>query len=221
MALSTAVLFDIDGTLVDSTYHHALSWHRSLARHGVEVPLWRVHRSIGMGGDRLVAHVAGDDVEERLGDRLRESWEEEYRRLLDEVPALPCAARLVCEVAEAGHAAALASSGKREFSEAAVELLGIGDAVAVLTSADDADASKPAPDLLTSTLDRLGGPAAVLVGDTPYDVEAARRAGIGCVAVLTGGFSRAELEEAGADLVVEGAGDLLGADWTRYLRAAP
>lgn len=212
-----AVLLDIDGTLIDSTYHHAVAWHRAFARHDLHPAVHRVHRTIGMGGDKLVAEVAGDDVEERLGDALRDAWREEYLPLRDEVRPLDGARDLVLALHAAGHRVALASSGDPQFSREAVDLLGVGDEVEELTTADDVDASKPEPDLLGETLRRLGDVEhAVLVGDTVYDVESARRAGMPCVAVLTGGFGRAELTEAGAVLVVDGPADLVDLDWSRY-----
>lgn len=215
---ATAVLFDIDGTLTDSTYHHALAWHRAFTRLGDPPPMWRLHRAIGMGGDRLVAEVAGPEAEEQHGDKLRDSWREEYVELRAEVRPLPGAADLVRHVADQGMRTALASSGDPEFSHEAVELLGIGDRVDVLTTSDDADASKPEPDLVRVTLDRLEGvERAVLVGDTPYDVRSALGAGIGCVALLTGGYSRAELLGAGALLVAESPADLVGLDWPAYV----
>jgi HAD superfamily hydrolase (TIGR01509 family) len=199
----SAVLLDIDGTLVDSTYHHALAWARAFAREGLTLPLWRVHRAVGMGGDKLVEHVAGPEVEERQGDALREGWEQEYAKLVAEVEPLEGAADLVKGLAERGWTVALASSGKRTFSEDAVRTLGIEDAVSVVTSADDAEESKPQPDILSATLARLDVDRAVFAGDTPYDVEAAARLGLQCVGLLTGGFSRAELEEAGAAHVAD------------------
>jgi HAD superfamily hydrolase (TIGR01549 family) len=213
MATDAAVLFDIDGTLVDSTYHHAVAWHRAFIRLGDVPPLWRIHRTIGMGGDKLVAEVAGDDVEERHGDELRDWWREEYLELRSGVRPLPGAAELVRRLAADGHRIALASSGDPEFAQEAVDLLDIGEQVEVLTTSDDVDASKPEPDLVGLTLDRLDGVGwSVFVGDTPYDVEAANRAGLACIALLTGGFSRAELTEAGAAHVAESPADLLGAD---------
>jgi len=215
---ATAVLFDIDGTLTDSTYHHALAWHRAFVRIGEPPPLWRIHRTIGMGGDKLVAHVAGDDTEKRHGDELRDLWRQEYVEIRAEVRPLPGAVDLVRQVADSGLRVALASSGDPEFSREAVELLGIGDLVEVLTTSEDADDSKPDPDLLGATLDRMDGvKQAVLVGDTPYDAEAARRAGIGCVGLLTGGFGRSELAEAGALLVVDSLADLIDLDWQDYV----
>jgi HAD superfamily hydrolase (TIGR01549 family) len=209
-----ALLFDIDGTLVDSTYHHALAWQRAFHGLDVPVPLYRIHRAVGMGGDKLVAHVAGDDVEERLGDRLRDAWREQYVHVKDEVLPLPGAAELVHGAADAGFRVALASSGEPEFATEAVAMLGIGDDVAVLTTSEDVEGSKPDPDLVGETIDRLDGVThAVLVGDTPYDVQAAQRAGIGCVGVLTGGYSEAELTDAGAALVVAAPEDLHDVDW--------
>jgi HAD superfamily hydrolase (TIGR01549 family) len=213
-----AILFDIDGTLVDSTYHHAMAWHRAFTRSGLTVPVWRIHRTIGMGGDKLVGQVAGDEVEADRGDEIRAAWQEEYAALLGEVPALPGARELIGGVAGQGYLVALASSGEKEFSEAALRTLGVGDLVHTMTSSADVDDSKPDPDILGVTLDRLPAERAVLVGDTPYDVEAAARIGLACVCVLTGGFSRTELEEAGAAVVVADLTELVELDWSEHLR---
>ncbi len=207
------VLLDVDGTLVDSTYHHALAWHRAFASHDVHQPVWRIHRAIGMGGDRLVAAVAGDDVEDRLGDALREAWETAYEPLRREVRVLPGAADLVRTLKEEGFRVALASSGKPEHTEQAVEMLGVEDLLDAVTTSEDADSSKPAPDIFRIALQMAGGTAAVVVGDSVHDIDAAKGLGAPCVAVRTGGFGVAELEEAGAVLVVDGPGDLLRADW--------
>ena len=215
-----AVLFDIDGTLVDSTYHHALAWQRAFARHEVVLPLWRIHRTVGMGGDKLVAEVAGDDVEERIGDPLREAWREEYVAIKAEVSPLPGAAELVRALAADGYTVALASSGDPEFADEALDDLEIRDRVALLTTSQDAEESKPEPDLIGVTLDQLDGiRRAVMIGDTPYDVEAAERAGLGCIGLRSGGYSEAELVDAGALLVVDAPEDLMGIEWEKYLRA--
>lgn len=217
MTDDVAVLLDIDGTLIDSTYHHAIAWHRAFARHDLHPAVHAIHRTIGMGGDKLVAHVAGDEVEDRFGDALRDAWREEYLPLREEVRPLDGAVELVRTVRAAGLRVALASSGDPQFSAEAVDLLGVGDDVEVVTSSDDVDGSKPEPDLLGETMRRMGGVTrAVLVGDTVYDVESARRAGLPCLTVLTGGYGRAELADAGAALVVDGPRDLLGTDWSRY-----
>ncbi len=203
------VLLDVDGTLLDSTYHHALAWWRAFADRDVDVPVWRIHRSIGMGGDRLVAAVAGDDVERRLGDELREAWKANYDRdALDVVRPFAGAADLVRELRSRGWRVVLASSGKADHTRHAVELLGVGDDVDGVTTGDDAEQSKPAPDIFGVALRRAGGQAAVCVGDAPYDVTAAAALGAPCIGVLTGGFSRAELEEAGAVGVVEHVAEL-------------
>lgn len=212
-----AILFDIDGTLVDSTYHHALAWQRAFDRQQVTIPLWRIHRTVGMGGDKLVAHVAGDDVEERLGDALRDAWREEYVAIKSEVAELPGAGDLVRALAERGYRVALASSGDPEFADEALDDLGIREQVSVLTTSADADDSKPEPDLIEVTLRKVGVRRAVLVGDTPYDVESAARAGLRCIGVRSGGYSEAELTEAGAALVVDGPEDLTDVEWDQYL----
>ena len=211
-----AILFDIDGTLVDSTYHHAVAWQRAFDRLDIVIPLWRIHRTIGMGGDKLVAEVAGDEVEERHGDALRDAWREEYVEIKPEVAALPGASDLVRTLARS-YRVALASSGDPEFADEALDDLDIRDDVAVLKTSEDVDGSKPEPDLIEVTLESLGSPRAVLVGDTPYDVESAERAGLRCICLRSGGYSEAELVEAGAALVVDVPEDLVDLDWEKYL----
>jgi HAD superfamily hydrolase (TIGR01549 family) len=218
MDSTAAVLFDIDGTLIDSTYHHAVAWHRAFARHDVPVPLWRIHRAIGMGGDRLVAYVTDEETEERLGDRLRDAWREEYVELRTEVRPLPGARDLIARLREEGYRIGLASSGDPEFSREAVDLLGVRDDIELLTTSEDVDASKPEPDLIAETLARLDGvEQAVLVGDTVYDVESASRAGLACIALRSGGVSQAELLEAGAPMVADLPEDLMDVHWPIYL----
>jgi HAD superfamily hydrolase (TIGR01549 family) len=212
-----AVLFDIDGTLIDSTYHHALAWQAAFHGCDVEAPLYRIHRAVGMGGDKLVAHVAGDRFEEQLGDSLRSAWREQYVALKGDVVALSGATDLVHRTAGAGFRVALASSGDPEFAAEAVAMLEIDDDISAMTTADDVERSKPEPDLVGETLGRLDGVThAVLVGDTPYDVMAAQRAGIGCVGLLAGGYSEGELTDAGASLVVGLPADLHDIDWIHY-----
>ncbi|UDY24876.1 HAD family hydrolase [Nocardioides sp. Kera G14] len=213
-----AVLFDVDGTLVDSTYHHAVAWHRAFTRIIEAPPMWRLHRSIGMGGDRLVGEVAGEETETQYGDDLRAAWREEYTQLRKEVQPLRGAADLVRAVRSQGLRVALASSGDPQFSQEAVDLLGIGDDIELLLTSDDVDSSKPAPDLIQETLSRLDGvDAAVFVGDTVYDVEAAARAGLGCLTLRSGGFSTAELLDAGARRVDDLPADLIDLDWSNEL----
>jgi len=215
------VLFDVDGTLVDSTYHHAVAWHRAFRGLGVDVPIWQVHRAIGMGGDRLVAHVAGEGVEERLGDALRAAWRREYEPLRDEIASLPQAHELLELLKGQGFRLALASSGQPDHTEQAVGLLAASALLDAVTTSEDAEESKPEPDILRTALDAAGGSRAVVVGDSPYDVQAAARLGAPCIAVRTGGFGADELTGAGAVLVVESVADLLHADWSALAVAAP
>ena len=212
-----AILFDIDGTLVDSTYHHAVAWQRAFDRNELPFPLWRIHRTVGMGGDKLVAEVAGDDVEERLGDTLRDAWKDEYLKIKAEVFPLPGAADLVKKLARDGYLVALASSGEPEFATEALDDLDIRDDVEVLKTSADVDGSKPEPDLIDVTLEALGTRRAVMIGDTPYDVQSAERAGLKCIGLRSGGYSEAELTDAGAALVVDGPEDLIDLDWDQYL----
>lgn len=199
------VLLDVDGTLIDSTYLHALAWMRAFARHDLTPQWWRVHRTIGMGGDRLVAEICGAAVEDSLGDTLREEWSDCYREVLPEVRALPGAADLVHSLTDAGLRVALASSGKTEFTDAAMELLQLSRSdFAAVTTSEDAEGSKPAPDILAVALEKAGGERAVVVGDSTWDVEAAHRLPAECIAVRSGGFSEAELRNAGAVLAEQG-----------------
>lgn len=216
---TAAVLLDIDGTLVDSTYHHALAWHRAFVKVTDDAPpLWRLHRTVGMGGDKLVAEVAGEDIEESSGDDLRAAWRDEYTWVRAEVRPLPGAADMVRSLADAGYRVALASSGDPQFSREAVDLLDVGDAIELLTTSADVEDSKPDPDLVGETLRRLDGVEhGVLVGDTVHDVESARRAGIGCVGLLSGGYSEGELTEAGAVRVAGTPADLQDAPWPDLL----
>jgi HAD superfamily hydrolase (TIGR01549 family) len=204
------VLLDVDGTLVDTTYHHALAWWRAFTDRGLDVAVWRIHRSIGMGGDRLVAAVAGDAVEREHGDALRETWKAAYdREWLAAVRPFAGAADLVRDLRRRGWQVALASSGKPDHTRRSVEVLGLADGdLDAVTTADDAEESKPAPDILRAALERAGGRGGICVGDSVYDVQAAAALGVPCVGVLTGGFSAAELTEAGAVAVAENAGEL-------------
>lgn len=216
------VILDVDGTLADSSYHHALAWARAFARVGLHPPLWRVHRSIGMGGDKLVAAVAGDDAESEHGDALRQHWEEEYDALLPEVGLLPGARDLVLALAGRGLVVTLATSGKDRFTEHVLGQLDLPEGtLAATTSSEEVEQSKPSPDLLARALEQSGGRSALMVGDTTYDVAAAARLGAPCVAVRTGGFGEEELREAGAVAVVDTPQDLVGADWDHLLTLGP
>jgi phosphoglycolate phosphatase-like HAD superfamily hydrolase len=205
-----AVILDVDGTLVDTNYHHAIAWFRAFRRHDVTVPLWRIHRHMGMGADQLVAALAGDEVEERCGDDLRAAEKELYGALIPEVVPLEGARELVVALGERGHRVVLASSAKEEEVDHYVDLLDVREAAHAWTTSADVDATKPNPDLIEAALELAGGGDAVVIGDAMQDCQAARRAGIGLiVAVLTGGISEQELRGAGATHVYESAAHLL------------
>ena len=192
-------ILDVDGTLVDTNYHHAIAWFRAFRRHDVTVPVWRIHRHIGMGGDQLVGAVAGDDVEDRLGDDIREAEGELYRELIDEVKAMEGSRELIEDLRKAGNAVVLASSAKDWEVEHYLDLLDAREIVDAWTTSADVEQTKPEPDLVHAALEKAPGDGdATLIGDTVWDVEAAKRAGVETLAVLTGGFSEQELRDAGA-----------------------
>jgi len=202
--MSVAIL-DIDGTLVDSNYQHALAWYRAFLEHDIVLPIWRLHRHVGMGGDQLVRAVTDGTVERESGDRLRAAQKRAYHEMIAEVRPNFGAHELVRDLGRRGHSAVLASSSDRAQVEHYVDLLDVRGLADAWTSADDVEATKPQPDLVGVALERVGAsPAeAVMVGDSPWDVEAAGRAGVPAVGVLTGGFSREELLEAGATGIYE------------------
>ena len=206
--MARAAILDVDGTLVDTNYHHALAWSRAFREQGIVLPLWRLHRHVGMGGDKYVAALAGDEVEERIGDRVRDRWEELFDGLLEEVAPLEGARELMTDLKGRGHTVVLASSAIESHLEAFLDLLDAREVADGWTGKDDVERSKPDPDLVAAALEKAGTREAVMVGDTPWDVESARRAGVETVCVLTGGFSAAELEDAGAAAVFESVSEL-------------
>jgi HAD superfamily hydrolase (TIGR01549 family) len=164
-----------------------------------------------MGGDKFVAAVAGVEVEKRFGDRLRDRWEALFDQLLPEVAALEGSRELIHDLKRREVTVVLASSAIERHLDAFVEKLGVRDLVDARTTKDDVEASKPDPDLVQAALAQTEADEAFMVGDTPWDCEAARRAGITCVCVMTGGFSDPELREAGAAEVFGSMYELLGA----------
>jgi HAD superfamily hydrolase (TIGR01509 family) len=204
------VILDIDGTLVDTNYQHTLAWQRALRDHGEIVPAWRIHRHIGMGGDQLLAAVAGEEVEQRVGDAVREAEGERYSELIGEVELLPGARALLVALRERGATTVLASSAKADEVDVYLDMLDARELVDGWTTSADVEATKPEPDLLRAALDKAGSDVAVLIGDSVWDCEAAARAGIPTVGVLTGGFAREELLAAGAAVVYESVEGLCG-----------
>jgi HAD superfamily hydrolase (TIGR01549 family) len=203
------VILDIDGTLVDSNYHHTVAWSRAFRAAGRTVPGWRIHRALGMGGDRLVAAVAGQAVEDEAGDTIRDAWEKEYDAMLDEPRAFAGAAELLGDLRGRGLNVVLASSAIPKHAERALDLLGEARHEAdAATTSEDAEASKPDPELLEIAADRVDASSSIVVGDSVWDVEAAHRLGIPTVALLSGGFGEDELRVAGAALVLEDVAEL-------------
>jgi HAD superfamily hydrolase (TIGR01509 family) len=194
-------LLDLDGTLVDTNYHHALAWFRAFRRHGLLEPVWKLHRHVGMGGDQLVEAVAGPEVEERLGDELRAAEKRLYAELIEETEPFRGAREFVSELKRRGHRVVLASSAPKEQLDYYLDKLAARDLVDGWTTSDDVEATKPEPDLVHAALARAGGGNAVFVGDTGWDVEAAARAGLETICVITGGWSAQELLDAGAAAV--------------------
>ena len=186
-------ILDVDGTLVDTNYHHAIAWFRAFQRYDVTLPIWGIHRHIGMGGDQLVGALAGEEVEERCGDLIREAEGELYRELIGEVRTMEGSRELIEDLRDAGHPVVLASSAKEWEVEHYLDLLDAREIVDGWTTSSDVDQTKPEPDLIKAALAKVDGTGddrdAILIGDTVWDVTAATRAGIAGLAVLPGGFS--------------------------------
>jgi HAD superfamily hydrolase (TIGR01509 family) len=205
-----AVLFDVDGTLVDSNYLHVHAWQRAFAELDMPVEAWRIHRSIGMDGGKLVDSLssgADDDVQERLTE-LHSRYYAETTSLLGPLPG----GREVLErIASLGLQVVLATSAPEDELAKLREVLDREDVISTTTSSEDVDTAKPEPDIVQVALDRAGVAAdrAVFVGDAVWDAEASTRAGVRCIGVLSGGFSRSELENAGASAVFENVSELI------------
>ncbi len=206
-----AAILDVDGTLVDTNYHHAVAWYRALRQHGHIAPLYQIHRLIGMGGDQLVTAIAGEEFDREHGDDARAAEKILYMELIDEVQPLEGARRLIETLKERGHTVVLASSAKENEVEHYLDLLDVRDLADGWTTSADVEATKPEPDLVVAAVEKAGGGDAVMVGDSIWDCRAAEKAGVPTLALLTGGFSREELVEAGATEVFETMPELLDA----------
>jgi HAD superfamily hydrolase (TIGR01509 family) len=197
------VILDIDGTLVDTNYQHAIAWYQAFRQHDVHLPVWRIHRHIGMGGDQLVRALAGEEVDADVGDDIRAAESALYLAMIETTEPLEGARELIVDLREQGRQVMLASSAKAKEVDHYLDLLDARELVDGWTTSADVEKTKPEPDLVLAALDKLGTREAVMVGDTPWDVEAARGAGIETITVLTGGFSEQELRDAGAVAVFE------------------
>ncbi len=193
------VVLDLDGTLVDSVPVHVLAWQAAFREVGLRVPSHRLHRLIGMGGDRLVAAAAGDAVEQALGDELRARHPRKLDELFDRIVPTEGAADLLETLRDRGYTMVLASSSDADLTDRLLDVLGeprhlLGD----LVTGSDAEQSKPSGELVSVALEAVDAARAVVVGDAVWDVAAASDAGVPCLGLLTGGVSEAELREAGA-----------------------
>jgi HAD superfamily hydrolase (TIGR01509 family) len=203
------VILDVDGTLVDTNYQHTLAWHRALRAHGHTVQMWVIHRHIGMGGDQIVSALVGEGVEEKEGEGIRAAEGDVYGELIGEVEPMDGARGLIEDLRDDDLRVVLASSAKQEEVDHYLDLLDARELVDGWTTAADVERTKPHPDLVHAALEKAGGEGpAVMVGDSTWDVKAAEAAGISTLAVLTGGFSKDELHEAGAAAVVRSIAEL-------------
>jgi HAD superfamily hydrolase (TIGR01549 family) len=172
------------------------------------LPVWRLHRHVGMGGDQFVEAVAGKRVEEELGDEVRDRWEELFDDMIDETEPIDGAHDLIVDLKERGHPVVLATSAVSKHVDHFLDLLEARDLTDAWTTKDDVEKSKPDPDLVRAALDKAGTDGAVMVGDTPWDIEAAQKLDIETICLVTGGFSEQELRDAGAAAVFESVEEL-------------
>jgi HAD superfamily hydrolase (TIGR01509 family) len=208
-----ALIFDLDGTLVDSVYQHVLAWHEALQEAGIELSVWRIHRRIGMSGGlftRALLRETDRELDEALLARLRDRHAEAYRRRIAEVRPLPGARHLLQHLTELGCPWAIATSGRMETAGLAVAMLAVPEGTPVVTR-DLVPYAKPDPDLFLEAVRQLGVDVvdAVVVGDSVWDMLAARRARTLGVGLLSGGYGKDELERAGAYRVYEDPAHLL------------
>jgi HAD superfamily hydrolase (TIGR01509 family) len=205
------ILLDVDGTLVDTNYLHALAWQRAFRdAAGIELPAARLHRAVGMGGDKYVAHVGGDEAEDEHGDAIRDVHGDRYMALIDEVRPLPGARELIVALKERELTVVLSSSGKSEELDRYLDLLDARELLDGWTTSAAVEETKPAPELLEVALERAGGAVAssLLIGDSVWDCRAAERIELPVIGLLSGGFCAAELRAAGARAVYEDAAEL-------------
>ena len=213
MADAPAFLFDLDGTLVDSVYQHVLAWREALEREGIGLSVWRIHRRIGMSGGLLVNALlreTGHPVTREQTTRLRQYHAEAYAKLVAQVRPLPGARELLAYLSKSGVPWAIATSGWIESARPAIDLLGVGPEVPIVTR-DQVRHAKPDPDLFLAAAAKLGVPIenSAVVGDSVWDLLAARRARALGVGLLSGGYGEDELDRAGAYRVYQDPADML------------
>jgi HAD superfamily hydrolase (TIGR01549 family) len=206
--MANGVIFDIDGTLVDTNYQHALAWYMAFRQHDLHLPVWQIHRHIGMGGDQLVTAVAGEEAEAEHGDALRAAHDVLYLASIQTTSVFDGSRELLVDLHDRGWRIVLASSAKEQEVDHYLDLLDAREIADDWTTSEDVENTKPEPDLVLAALEKLDTSESVMVGDTPWDIEAAAKAEVATIAVMTGGFSRAELEEAGAVAVFTSIAEL-------------
>lgn len=205
------ILFDVDGTLVDSTYLHAVAWWQAFRRQSIDVPMSSIHRSIGMGGDKLLAHLLGEDRDTEHDEVLKSTHDAVFSTYWPALRPFPGAKDLLTQCAATGLTVVLASSAKEQELHALRAALNADTAISAVTGAADADESKPSPDILQAALEagELTSDRVIFVGDAVWDVMAASKLDIPCIGVTCGGTSEAELRDAGAIEVYDGPQALL------------
>lgn len=206
MATGPAVIFDVDGTLVDTNWFHTLSWWRALRAADRVVPMSRIQPLIGMGSDALLTALFGEETE-----GLSQGHTEQFKSFMPEITAFPRAADLIGEVSKRGAKVVLATASKESELKVMLEAIGADDHIDEIFRGDQVEASKPAPDVFITAVEslELDRSNTLVVGDSRWDLQAAAAAGLRCVAVLTGGTTRRDLEDAGAIAVFDDVADLL------------
>jgi len=207
MTSPTAIL-DVDGTLVDSNYQHALAWYRAFRLHGLTIPVWRCHRAIGMGGDQLVEYLAGEGFEREQGETVRIAEQALYAQLIAETQPFEDARGLIEDLKGLGCKVVVSSSAPSKDTQHYLDLLDARTLVDGWTDSGSVDATKPAPDLIEAAVEIAGGGKAVLIGDSTWDCEAAKAAKVPTICVRTGGFGTDELLDAGAIAVYDSLAEL-------------
>ncbi|MFC9294011.1 HAD family hydrolase [Streptomyces sp. NPDC057011] len=219
--MNRAALFDVDGTLADTNHLHVVSWWEALHQAGHRVPMHAVHRAIGLPGEDLLDHLLGEDRDHSDDDRMSAAHDTLYATYFDRLPAFDSAAELLRALAKAGWKVLLVTSAKDRELEALREAIGADDVITDTATSDDVEQGKPAPDPVRHALELAEVPPerAVFVGDSVWDMKAARRAGVAVVGLLCGGIPRGDLEEAGAAAVYRDPADLLaGLDTSPFSR---
>jgi len=207
------ILFDVDGTLVDTTYLHTVAWWEALRQHDEDMPMAEIHRAIGMGSDKILDHLLGPDRDNSQDEKLSTAHDILYGAWWERLRPLPGAADVLRACAERGLAVVLASSSKGGELTQLRRVIDADEVITAATSSADAEQSKPAPDILQAALDQSDVDAArsVFVGDSVWDVQAAAKLDIPCIGLACGGTSAAELSEAGAAATYKDPADLLRA----------